>query len=49
MGHEDKKQNRSQPAGIVVNFSHSASVAWGLWVQVSGADLHTAHQAMLWQ
>ena len=22
---------------------------WVLWVQIPGADLHNAHQAMLWQ
>ena len=27
------------PGGIVVKFAHSASVAWGLWVWISGTDL----------
>ena len=33
----------------MVKFTHSTSVAWGLWVQIPGADLHTPHQAMLWR
>ena len=37
------------PEGIAVRFMRSASVVWGLWVQIPGKDLHTAHQAMLWQ
>ena len=32
----------------MVGFVYSASVAWGLQVQIPGTDLHTAHQAMLW-
>ena len=34
--------------GLVVGFAHSALAAWGLWVQILGTDLRTAHQAMLW-
>ena len=37
-----------QPSGIVVEFTHSASAAWALPIQILGADLHTAHQVMLW-
>ena len=37
------------PGGTVVKFACPASVAWGSRVQIQGADLHTAHQAMLWQ
>ena len=37
------------PGGIVVKCAHPASVAQGSWVQILGADLHIAHQAMLWQ
>ena len=37
------------PSGIVVKFTHSALKAWGSWVQIPGADLHTAHQATLWR
>ena len=37
------------PHGRVVEFSCSTSVARGLLVQILGADLHTTHQAMLWQ
>ena len=38
-----------RPSGVVVRFVHSASVAPGLWVWPLGVNLHTAHQAMLWQ
>ena len=38
----------SQPGGIVVKFTRSASAAWGLWVRILGTDLHTTHRAMLW-
>ena len=38
-----------QPGGIVVTFVHSASAAQGLWVWILGMDIHTTHQAMLWQ
>ena len=37
------------PHGRVVNFVRSASVSQGLLVQILGTDLHTTHQAMLWQ
>ena len=37
------------PSGVLVKFAHSASAAWGLPVQIPGADLHTTCQAMLWQ
>ena len=43
-----KRTTRGQPGGAVVKFVHSASVAQGLWVQITGADLHTTCQAMLW-
>ena len=32
-----------------VKFAHFTLVAQGSWVWISGADLHTAHQAVLWQ
>ena len=35
-----------QPDGIVVKFMYSALVARGSQVQISGVDLHTAHQAL---
>ena len=38
-----------QPGGTVVRFSHSALAVQGLWVWILGVDLHTTHQAMLWQ
>ena len=37
------------PGGVVVKFTHSASVAQGLQVHILGADLHDIHQATLWQ
>ena len=39
----------SQPSGTVVKFACSASAALVSLVQIPGADLHTAHQAMLWR
>ena len=44
-----KSECRGQPGGVVVKFVHSASAAWGLQVQILDVDLHTTHQAMLWQ
>ena len=44
-----KPLGRGQPHGVVLKFTHSSSVAWGLQVQILGTDLHTAHQAMLWR
>ena len=38
-----------QPDGTAVKFVHFASAAWGLLVQIPGADLYMAYQAMLWQ
>ena len=40
---------RSQPSGVVVKLMHSALATWGSRVQISGVDLHSAHQATLWQ
>ena len=34
--------------GVVVEFTHSTSVAWGSCIRILGVDLPTAHQAMLW-
>ena len=39
---------RGQPSGVMVEFTCSAWAAQGLQVQIPGADLCTAHQAMLW-
>ena len=39
---------RGQSGGVVVRFECLASVAQGSQVWIPGADLHTAHQAMLW-
>ena len=44
-----KQENKDWPHGQVVKFMHSASAARGSPVQILGTDLHTAHQAMLWQ
>ena len=33
----------------MVKFVHSASMAWASPVRIQHVDLHTAHQAMLWQ
>ena len=44
-----QKKARCWPSNIVVKFACSALVAWGLQVQMVGMDLHTPHQAMLWQ
>ena len=41
--------NRAQPRGGLVKFAHSALAAWGSLVWILGVDLHSAHQAMLWQ
>ena len=38
-----------QSSGVVVKFTCSTLVAQGLQVQVLDVDLHTAHQAILWQ
>ena len=44
-----KDSNRVRLGGIVVKFACSASATRGPQVQILGADLHTAHQAILWQ
>ena len=41
--------NRGQSGGVVVGFTHCTLAAKGSRVQIQGADLHTAHWAMLWQ
>ena len=43
----DNKEELGQPCGIVVKFVRSASVAQRSRIQILGADLCTAHQAML--
>ena len=40
---------RGWPGGAAIKFAHSTSVAQGSPVQIQGADLRTACQAMLWQ
>ena len=44
-----KKANTGQPSGAAVTFARSALAARGSLVQILGADLHTAYQAVLWQ
>ena len=34
---------------MVVKFTDSTLAAWGSQVQIPGMDLHTTHQAMLWE
>ena len=47
---QDKnKIKRGQLGGVVVKFVCSALVAQGSWVQITSADLHTAHQTMMWR
>ena len=44
-----RKRTGGWPGGIMVKFAHSTSAAQDSGVWISGVDLHTAHQAMLWQ
>ena len=44
-----KRKFSGQALGMLVKFARSASVAQGWCVWILGADLHTSHQAMLWQ
>ena len=37
------------PSGTVVKLVHSALVAQGLQAWIPSTELHTTHQAMLWQ
>ena len=37
------------PGGIVIKFIPSTSAAQDSQVRIPGADLHTAHQTVLWQ
>ena len=43
-----KYEMRGPARGAVVGFTHSALAAQGSQVWVPGADLHTAHWAVLW-
>ena len=43
-----ERLHQGWPGGVVVEFSCSGLVAWGLWVWIPETDLHTAHQVMLW-
>ena len=44
-----KSDTRCWPSRVMVKFMHSALVAQGSQVQIPGADLHIAHQSILWQ
>ena len=44
-----KQKTWGRPGGTVVRFACSPSVARSLPVQILGADLRAAHQAILWQ
>ena len=44
-----KNPFRGQPGGVVVEFTQSSLAAQGSPVRIPGTDLHTAHQATLWQ
>ena len=43
------RQGWGQPGAIAVKFACSALAARGSLVRILGADLRTAHQAMLWR
>ena len=43
-----KSSSWGWPSGVAVKFACSASAARGLQVQIPGADLRAAPQAMLW-
>ena len=44
-----KKISVGQPSGVVVKFTPSVLAAWGSQLWIPCANLHTAHQVMLWQ
>ena len=44
-----KRLFRGQPHGAEAKFPHSALVAQDSQIWIQGAELLTAHQAMLWQ
>ena len=43
-----KKILKGRPGGVVVKFMCCSSVAQGLQIWISGADLCTTHQATQW-
>ena len=43
------RRSLGPPGGAAVKFTHSALAAQVSPVWIQGTDLHTAHQAMLWQ
>ena len=49
IGVNQKKQTEGPAGGPAVKFAHSTLVAQGSPGQIPGADLCTAHQAILWQ
>lgn len=44
-----KTNSRCWPSGIVIKVACSAPVAQGLQILILDMDLHTPHQAVLWQ
>ena len=42
-------ETRGRPGGVEVKVMHFPLVTQGLQVWVPGMDLHTTHQAMLWE
>ena len=46
--HISKQHSLGEPADVVVKFLCSASAVQGLQAQIPRADLHAAHQAILW-
>ena len=46
---KEARKTGGQPGGIVVKFTCSSFAAQGLRVRIPCMDLHTTHQAMLWQ
>ena len=43
---ENKYKSKGWPGSIFVKFTHSASVAQGLWVQILDTELYNTHQDM---
>ena len=44
-----KEGGGGHPGEVMVKFARSASTAQSLQVRILGVDLHTTHQAVLWQ
>ena len=46
---KNNSDSQGQPSGIVVRFVCPTSMSQGSGVWIRGADLHTAHQPILWR